>query len=97
MLSSKQRKALIALSQKVTPIFQIGKNGLSDATVKELGSVLEAREIIKISILKNSGLNASEVLEGLCQSLNAEPVIAIGAKIVLYRRSMRENMKHLEF
>lgn len=95
MLTSKQRKKLSSLGQKIEPIFQIGKNGLSDAQVAEFGNALEAREIIKISVLNNSEMSAKELINGLSEALKAEPVSCIGSKMVIYRRSTKD-IKHIE-
>ncbi|HOO22825.1 MAG TPA: YhbY family RNA-binding protein [Clostridia bacterium] len=95
MITSKQRKKLSAIGQKIDPIFQIGKNGLSDAQVNELSNALEAREIIKISVLKNSPVTAKELINDLCAQLRAEPVSCVGSKMVIYRRSTKE-IKHIE-
>ncbi len=95
MITSKQRKKLSGLGQKIEPIFQIGKNGLSDALVNELSNALEAREIIKISVLNNSEISAKELINGLSEALKAEPVSCVGSKMVIYRRSTK-NIKHLE-
>lgn len=95
MITSKQRKVLSGLGQKIEPIFQIGKNGLSDALVNELSNALEAREIIKISVLNNSDIVAKELINDLALSLKAEPVSCVGNKMVIYRRSAKD-IKHLE-
>lgn len=97
MLTSKERKALSSLGQTIEPTFQIGKNGITESLINELADILEAREIIKISVLNNSDLSAKEIINDLCEELNAEPVSAIGKKIVIYRRSSRKDVKHLEF
>lgn len=96
MLTSKARKKLSSLGQKIEPIFQIGKNGLTDEFIKELGNALEARELIKISVLGNSGLKAKSIINDLSQALNAEPISCVGSKMVIYRKSSRD-IKHLEF
>jgi RNA-binding protein len=95
MLTSKQRKKLSGLGQKIEPIFQIGKNGLTDALVNELSNALDARELIKISVLNNSEIPAKEIINGLSESLKAESISCIGSKMVIYRRS-RKDIKHIE-
>lgn len=95
MIDSKTRSKLSAIAQKVQPVFQIGKNGITDVVIKELNEALEARELIKISILRNSELDTKETLSQLAQKLNAEPVSAIGFKIVLYRVSNKKDIKHI--
>lgn len=95
MIDSKTRSKLSAMAQKLQPVFQIGKNGVTDIVIKELSEALEARELIKISVLKNSELETKEVLNELAEKLNAEPISAVGFKVVLYRKSNKKDIKHL--
>lgn len=92
MITGKQRSYLKSLAHKIDPIFQIGKNGLTENFIKQLDEALEARELIKVKILKNSFLNATEVASELAERLGAEFVQSIGNKFVLYRES-KENKK----
>ncbi|NCA92559.1 YhbY family RNA-binding protein [bacterium] len=97
MINSKERKILSGMGQKIQPIFQIGKNGITDTVVKEIGEALEARELIKVSILNNSELTAREVSDLLCEKLGAEGISCVGSKAVIYRVSSRKDVKHIEF
>lgn len=85
MLTSKQRSYLRGLAGTTEPIFQVGKAGVTDIMVAELRSALEARELIKITVLRNADVSAKEVLAELAEKLNAEPVAAIGFKVILYK------------
>jgi len=86
-MNSKQRSYLRSLANKLTPIFNIGKEGITDAFIKQVSGALETRELIKISVLNTSGYTAREASEELCESLGCEGVQAIGNKIVIYRKS----------
>jgi len=92
VITGKQRSYLKSLAHKIDPIFQIGKNGLTENFIKQLDEALEARELIKVKILKNSFLDATEVASELAERLGAEFVQSIGNKFVLYRES-KENKK----
>ena len=48
------------------------------------------------TVLPNCESSAKELINDLAAALNAEAVIAIGNKIVLYRYSKKEGVKHLE-
>ncbi len=87
MITSKQRAYLRALSHGTPAIMQIGKGGLSENLLKTFSDALEARELIKLHVLENSGEDPREVLNALAEALGAEPVAATGRKIVLYRAS----------
>ena len=96
MLTSKQRSNLRGIAAKIAPIGQIGKNGISENMVKSFSDALDARELIKLTVLENSEKTPRETGEDLAKALQAEFVAATGRKIVLYRRSKRE-IEHIEF
>ena len=94
MITSKQRAYLRSLANKMEPIFQIGKGGINENLIKQLDDALEARELIKLHILETAFMDSRETLSELSEILAAEPVQAIGSKIVLYRESV--NKKKIE-
>ena len=89
-MTSKQRAYLKGLASKIQPIFQIGKGGINDNLVQQLDDALEKRELIKVTVLENSMLDPREACEQCAQRTGAQPVIAIGAKFVLYRESKKK-------
>ena len=96
-MTTKQRSKLRSLAQTIEPIGQIGKGGISDNMVAGLSSALEASELIKVTVLKNAEDEAKYLADDLAAELNAEVVCTIGHKIVLYRRSLKDGVKHIEF
>lgn len=96
MLTSKQRSKLKSMASKLDTIMQIGKDGITDNLIRSLSQALEARELIKVSVLNNCESSARELCAELAEKLFAEPVQTIGNKIVLYRRSERKEVKHIE-
>ena len=65
--------------------------------VKSLSDALEARELIKISVLTNAENEAKETGAALAEALTADCVAVIGRKVILYRRSSRKEFEHVEF
>ena len=90
MITGKQRAYLRGLANTMDPIFQVGKNGIEDAFLKQLEEALEARELIKIKVLENSGLAAREASDEICNAIGCEGIQAIGSKIVLYKKSSKK-------
>ncbi len=86
-MTSKQRSYLKGLAMKLDPIFQIGKSSLTPEFTKGIDEALEARELIKISILKNCLDDPREMAQTLAEHTRSEVVQIIGKKIVLYRES----------
>ena len=95
-MNTKERSKLRSIAQTIEPIGQIGKGGVSENMLKGLSDALDARELIKLTVLKNSDDEARFLAEDIAAELNAEVVCTIGHKIVLYRRSDK-NIKHIEF
>lgn len=96
MLTSKQRAKLKGLASTQDAVYQIGKGELSDNLLGGLNETLEARELIKISVLKTCDYDAEDLMRVLELKLRAEAVCKIGNKIVLYRYSHKNGIKHIE-
>ena len=95
-MNTKERSKLRSIAHTIEPIGQIGKGGVSENMLKGLSDALDARELIKLTVLKNSDDEARFLADDIAAELNAEVVCTIGRKIVLYRRSDK-NIKHIEF
>jgi len=90
MLTGKQRSYLRALANEIQPIFQVGKGGVNENMVKQFNDALEARELVKATVLKNVLAGTRDVCEEVAGATGAEIVQVIGSKFVLYKES-REN------
>ena len=95
MLTSKQRAFLRSKATAFEPILQVGKGGVSENFITTVCDALEARELIKLSVLETSEYTPREAAEGLAEALNAAVVSVIGRKIILYRRSLN-GKRHIE-
>ena len=96
MLTSKQRSKLKSLAANLSPVGQVGKEGIGENMLKSFSDCLEARELIKINILENADGVPREIGEELAARLGAECVIVIGRKAVLYRRSKNKGIEQIE-
>ena len=82
------KRALREKAKAIDPIVSIGKNGLSESSLKEIAKVLRARKLIKIRLHKaflEKG-DRKEAAKSLSNSLNAELIDVIGHVVVLYKR-----------
>lgn len=96
MITSKQRAYLRKEAHTLEPIFQIGKDGVTDALIDGLDKALEKREILKVHILETALIDTKETCNSLAERLGAEPVQAIGNKFILYRRAEEEKNRKIE-
>ncbi len=95
MLTSKERSYLMGQSAKLPTMTHVGKNGLNEGVIAQLNDLLDRLELVKVGVLKNSGTTAKQLIDEMCATLMAEPVHAIGNKVILYRRSDREGVEHV--
>ena len=89
-ITSKQRAALKSMAATMSPIAQIGKGGITDNVLKTLSDALEARELIKIRVLENSGYSAKEAALEISEAIDCDVVACVGSKIVLYKPSSKK-------
>ena len=97
MLSSKERSNLRSIASKIEPITQVGKFGVNESLIESLDLAIEKREIIKVTVLENSGLDVKETGFEIAEKLDAEFVCATGRKLVFYRRSSNPKVEHILF
>ena len=81
MLTSKQRAFLKSEAHSLKPIVQIGKNGLNDQIKTSVRNALDARELIKVTLLEDE--------------IGLETVLKIGRILILYKESSRKDNRKL--
>ena len=91
-MTSKLRAYLKSLAMKITPILQIGKSSVTPELISAVDEALEARELIKMHILKNCFDDPKEIAQVIAERTRSEVVQVIGKKVVLYRES-KDNKK----
>ena len=95
-MTSKERSKLISLAMNISATVQIGKNGLTDSVIEQINTSLEDHELVKIGVLKTADITAKGMIAEVASLVGAEPVQAIGNKIVLYRRSNKDGIVHIK-
>ncbi|MBQ3783130.1 MAG: ribosome assembly RNA-binding protein YhbY [Lachnospiraceae bacterium] len=86
-MTSKQRAYLKSLAMKIEPIYQIGKSSLTTEIIDGIREALDARELIKVSVLKNCVDDPREIAQVVAERTRSQVVQVIGKKIVLYKPS----------
>ena len=84
-LNSKQRAYLKGLAASEDAIIQVGKGGISPELTASVDEALSARELIKLSVLKNCMDDPNEIAAIISERTHSCVVQVIGKKIVLYR------------
>lgn len=95
MLTGKQKRYLRSQAHHLTPIFQVGKGCVNENMIKQISEALEARELIKVSVLQNCEMDKDEVATELSKGTKSELVQVIGNTIVLYKESKENKVLQL--
>lgn len=90
-MTTKQRAALRSMANTMDPVLHIGKDGINDNLVQQAWDVLEARELIKVTVQRNAPMDARAACEELCERTHAEPIQVIGSKFVIYRKARKDS------
>ena len=70
--------------------------GMNIAIITTAKTDEEARELLKITVLKNSGLTAREACGEIVSKTGSEPVQCIGNKFVIYKKSRKHQKIFLD-
>lgn len=95
MLTSKQRSYLKSLANTLPPIFQVGKGGVNENMIKQFQDALEARELVKATVLRNAAADTRAISTEISEAAGAEVVQVIGGKFVLYKESVKNKVIEL--
>ena len=94
-MTSKQRAYLKGLAMNIDPVFQIGKSSLTPEITQAVDEALEARELIKVTVLKNCLDDGGYIADVLAERTHSQVVQVIGRKIVLYRPAKEEKKRKI--
>ena len=92
MLTQNEKKQLKALASQENTKYQIGKSEITDSLITMLDKALDARELIRVEVLKNAVTPIMELTLDLSSKLHADVVSVVGRVIVLFRRN-KDNPK----
>ena len=92
-MTSKQRAYLKGLAMNMEPVLQVGKGSISPEHTAAVAEALEARELIKISVLQNCLDDPKEIARVLAERTKSQVVQVIGKKIILYKEGKKDKKK----
>lgn len=91
MITTKQRAYLRGLANGEPAILQVGKEGVTAPFIANVVTALEAREIVKVSVLETAPLSAKEAIAKVMAGIEGcEAVQVIGRKFVVYKENKKE-------
>jgi RNA-binding protein len=85
-LNPKQRQYLKGLAHSLKPLFQVGKEGVTDALLRSVEGAFNNRELLKVKVLDAAPGSAEASAEEIAAGLGTVEVVqVIGKTVVLYR------------
>lgn len=91
-LTKKQVKQLRALAHHLQPALIIGKYGVTEAAITQADDQIDRLELMKCTVLEACPLEPAEVGDALARGIDAEVVQVIGNRVILYRRTRRDDV-----
>ena len=96
MITTKQRSKLKGMANTLKPAVIVGKGELTENIIKEIEVALYHNELVKVSSLKSCELSAKSMCAEVCEILSCEPVQCVGNRFVVYKRSDKEGIEHIQ-
>ena len=87
----KQKRHLRALAHRLKPLVNLGKQGLSPETRREIESQLLDHELIKCKVLDSCPLSKKECAEEISKQTEIEVIQVIGKTLVLFSRLLEDS------
>lgn len=96
-MTSKERAKLRAEANGLDPIFQIGKEGVTDAVIAQIEDTFNTRELFKIKVhLETSPEGPKEIAQKISEATGCDVVQVIGGTIVVFRINLILRQKAAE-
>lgn len=95
-ITGKQVRQLRSMANTLKPSVIIGKEGVTVNVMKQVNEGLEAHELIKVSVLCDSGSQAAAAGQEVAEQAEAELIQVIGKRVVLYRETSREDVEKIQ-
>ena len=92
-LTSSEKKPLRRIAHHLSPIVQIGEQGISSGVVEETQRALLDHELIKIKFNSQDRQQRDRQLQELIAACDAQLIQSIGKTVVLFRPNLRADRR----
>lgn len=96
MITTKQRSKLKAMANSLKPMVTVGKDELTENVLKEIETALYHHELVKVASLQSCEISAKDMCSITCDKLKCEAVLCVGNRFVVYKRSDKKEINHIE-
>ncbi len=96
-MTGKERARLRAEANGLDPIFQIGKEGITDSVIAQLNDTFNTRELFKIKVhLETSPESPKELAVKIAEATGCDIIQVIGGTIVVFKINLILRQKEAE-
>ena len=96
-MTSKERANLRAEANGLDPIFQIGKEGVTEAVIAQIEDTFNTRELFKIKVhLETAPETPREMAVKIAEATGCDVIQVIGGTIVVFRINLILRQKQAE-
>ena len=92
-MTGKERAELRSQAHHLDPIINIGKESLTPEVTAAISEALEARELIKVGVLKNCIDDPNELAQMVAERTGSQVIQVMGKKITLYKYNRKKHLK----
>ncbi len=85
-LTSRQVSYLKGLAHEKKPVILLGKNGITDAVIKETANALTTHELIKVRLIAEDPTALDAEADTMAKRSSSQLVERIGKIAILYKR-----------
>jgi RNA-binding protein len=86
-LTGRDRAALRAEAHHLTPLVQVGHQGVTPTVLQSLDDALRARELVKVGLNRNAETTIQDAARELAEAIGAEVVQVIGKTATFFREN----------
>ncbi len=90
-MTGKERALLRSQAHHLDPIVHVGKESLTPEVTRAIDEALEARELIKVGVLKNCFDDPGEIAQIVAERTGSQVIQVMGKKITLYRYNPKKH------
>lgn len=98
-MTSKRRAELRGMANRLDPLFQVGKGGVTDSVIAQTLDVFNTHELIKVKVLLDSAPEKPrEIEEKIAAGTDSQVVQVIGGSMIFYKENpeLQEKQKEKE-
>ena len=93
-MTGKERAALRSQAHHLEPVIHIGKESLTPEVTEAIAEAIEARELIKIGVLKNCMDDPNELAQMAAERTGSQVIQVMGKKITLYKYNPKKHKEN---